>query len=126
MNQPELQNSILLTTPADARLRMQSIDPWAKNLCDACAIRASTMIQEIKRRNPQAAMLDPEPLQISMDFAVAYVRRGLRLRDLLESSDLDFLGELVTITHTMSQSLNRVACAFPDDVHLKFATKRNA
>lgn len=124
MSEPRILLPHELYTPPEARLWVQTITPDIKATCQLLAMRAQRMILAIKQRNPQ--MLDPEPLQLTMDFALVYARRGLRLRELLEASDLDFLGDLVTILSALAQGDNRVACRFPDDVHLKFATKRNA
>ena len=75
-----------------------------------------------KRRltlKPGETLLEPDRIVIAMDIACAHIRRGMDLHAFLQSDDLSFIGEVVTIQN----NIQRVDGMLPGFVPLRFARK---
>lgn len=108
--------------------RFRALTPDEVELIAACAKRAGAYVRDIKMRSPRGhLMLDPDLSVIYMDFATAHVNRRLKLRQLLLTTDADFIFEFATITQVMQgrpgdgKNDNRACMHFPADVHLSYA-----
>ena len=104
--------------PRARRVDLSQIPPPEVILIQALAERASKIIGQLAReRRNDAALLDPDPLLLQMDFAVTHCLLRLRLHDWLTTDDLTFADEL----GKMLAGLNRTLCIFNNAFRLRFA-----
>lgn len=102
-------------------LTYAQITPDQVRIIRALAERASRIIGQIAReKRNDAALLDPDPLLLQMDFATTHIAvGGLRLLDWLHADDLTFADEL----GKMLAGINRPLCIFNTAFKLRFTVR---
>jgi hypothetical protein len=101
--------------------------PWEKVTPDeyplirAIAERADAIYRQwiAQRRlslKPGQTLLEPDRIVIAMDIAAAHISRGLDLQGLLESDELSFISDIVSI----QTNIQRLDGRLPNYVHLRF------
>lgn len=90
-------------------------------LISGIVARATDFARDLKKANPTLSIIDPDPMLMLMDVSLVHLRRGLDLRAFLYAPIDDFAHELATIT----RSINRALCTFPEDVKLQFARQKS-
>ena len=104
----------------------QKVTPYEYPLIRAIAERADAIYREwiAQRRltlRPDQTLLEPDRIVIAMDVAAAHISRGLDLGGLLQSDDLTFISDIVSI----QSNIQRLDGTLPDFVHLRFAQVRS-
>lgn len=100
------------------RVDFSRIPPHEVTMIRALAARASKIIGDFAReKRNDAALLDPDPLLLELDFATTHVLLRLKLHDWMMSDDLTFADEL----GKMLAGINRPLCIFNNAYKLRFA-----
>lgn len=96
----------------------ERLTPDEAGKCMLLGQRAAQMVIDWKKRFMLDHLLDPDALLCSMDFALAHLRRRLKLDQLLMTNDLEFFAEYVAIAKACRKRLDH---NFPSGVHLRYA-----
>lgn len=97
-----------------------AIPPDEMSQCKRLGVRASAMVAQYARENPQRLIVTPHPIICSMEFALVHLTRPLRLGDLEKADDLTFKAEYLMIAQHIDRENSRWNSAIP----LKFYDTR--
>lgn len=98
------------------QVNWKALDPDELRLCIDIGKRASDMIAQHARENPQRQIITPHPTICAMEIGIVHLHKPLKLRAFLESDDLAFLHDYLTI----ARNVDRAGCRWDRGIPLNF------
>lgn len=84
--------------------------------CADRAVRVAKAYHEVNGGD-SGEVMELQPLAVALDFAIAHIRRGLDVRALFHSGELEFIAEHTAI----EKNIDRANFALHESVMLRFA-----
>lgn len=106
--------------PVEGKIQFDKLTPYELQLCVAIGQRAARAIRDLMKAR-KGVDIEPDPILCACDVATVHLTRPLQLLSFLQSNDLDFVSEIISI----QTNIQRACGMFPVFVHLRFAVPQH-
>lgn len=116
---PNLDAIASVREPVAGVIQFDKLTPYELQLCVAIGARASAMTRDLMKQRKNVD-IEVDPMACAMDVAAVHLSRPLQLLSFLQSNDLDFIGDFITI----QTNIQRACGMLPVFIHLRFEVPR--